>query len=84
MKYLIVNADDFGLTPGINAGIVTAHEQGIVSSTTLMVHGAAAEEAAAWARARPALGVPDLHYSGLSAHCPNEHSDHHDTPVHPR
>ena len=57
MKHLIVNADDFGLTAGINAGIVQAHLHGIVSSTTLMVHGAAAGEAAAWARAHPALGV---------------------------
>ena len=57
MKHLIVNADDFGLTAGINAGIVQAHLHGIVSSATLMVHGAAAEEAAAWARAHPALGL---------------------------
>lgn len=57
MKYLIVNADDFGLTAGINAGIVQAHLHGIVSSATLMVHGAAAAEAAAWARAHPSLGV---------------------------
>jgi len=57
MKNLIVNADDFGLTAGINAGIVQAHRHGIVSSTTLMVHGAAAEEAAGWARQHPALGV---------------------------
>ena len=57
MKNLIVNADDFGLTAGINAGIVQAHRYGIVSSTTLMVHGAAAEEAAALARQHPALGV---------------------------
>ena len=57
MKGLIVNADDFGLTAGINAGIVHAHERGIVRSATLMVHGAAAEEAAAWARAHPSLGV---------------------------
>lgn len=57
MKHLIVNADDFGLTAGINAGIVQAHLHGIVSSTTLMVHGAAAAEAAAWARAHPSLGV---------------------------
>ena len=57
MKRLIVNADDFGLTPGINAGIVQAHLHGIVSSATLMVHGAAAEEAAAWAREHPSLGV---------------------------
>jgi len=57
MKNLIVNADDFGLTAGINAGIVQAHLHGIVSSTTLMVHGVAAEEAASWARQHPALGV---------------------------
>lgn len=57
MKGLIVNADDFGLTAGINAGIVQAHEHGIVRSATLMVHGAAAEEAAAWARSHPSLGV---------------------------
>lgn len=57
MKHLIVNADDFGLTAGINAGIVQAHLHGIVSSTTLMVHGASAEEAAAWARAHPSIGV---------------------------
>ena len=57
MKSLIVNADDFGLSAGINAGIVQAHLHGIVSSTTLMVHGAAVEEAAAWARQHPALGV---------------------------
>jgi chitin disaccharide deacetylase len=57
MKHLIVNADDFGLTAGINAGIIQAHQHGIVSSTTLMVHGAAAHEAAAWARQHPALGV---------------------------
>jgi chitin disaccharide deacetylase len=57
MKQLIVNADDFGLTAGINAAVVQAHLHGIVSSTTLMVHGAAAEEAAAWARQNPSLGV---------------------------
>ena len=57
MKNLIVNADDFGLTAGINAGVVQAHLHGIVSSTTLMVHGAAAEAAAALARQHPRLGV---------------------------
>ena len=35
MKGLIVNADDFGLTAGINAGIVQAHEHGIVSRSAL-------------------------------------------------
>lgn len=57
VAYLIVNADDFGLTSGINAGIVQAHEQGIVSSATLMVYGDAVDEAAAYARAHPKLGL---------------------------
>ena len=34
---LIVNADDFGLSKGVNLGIIEAHKNGIVTSTTLMV-----------------------------------------------
>ena len=37
MKYLIVNADDFGLTPGVCRGILDTHERGIVTSTTAIV-----------------------------------------------
>ena len=37
MRVLIVNADDFGLTPGVNAGILAAHRQGVVTSTTVLV-----------------------------------------------
>jgi predicted glycoside hydrolase/deacetylase ChbG (UPF0249 family) len=57
VRYLIVNADDFGLSPGVNAGIVQAHEHGIVTSASLMVRQPAAEAAAAYARGRPALGL---------------------------
>ena len=57
MKLLIVNADDFGLSAGVNAGIVQAHEQGIVTSASLMVRHGAAEQAAALARRLPRLGV---------------------------
>ena len=46
MKYLIVNADDFGASRGINRGILEAHQRGILSSTSLMVNRAASEEAA--------------------------------------
>ena len=40
MRQLIVNADDFGLTPGVSAGILAAHRQGIVTSTTALVNRA--------------------------------------------
>ncbi|HSL81977.1 MAG TPA: ChbG/HpnK family deacetylase, partial [Thermoanaerobaculia bacterium] len=54
---LIVNADDLGRTPGVNAGIFAAHEGGVVSSATLMVASPAAEEAAAALPRHPGLGV---------------------------
>src|SRR4051794_16830036 len=47
-RYVIVNADDFGQSRGINRGIILAHEQGIVTSASLMVRWAAAAEAAAY------------------------------------
>jgi predicted glycoside hydrolase/deacetylase ChbG (UPF0249 family) len=56
-RFLIVNADDFGLTQGINRGIFQAHERGIVTSASLMVRGEAAEEAGQYARRHPALSV---------------------------
>ena len=56
-RALIVNADDFGLSRGINAGIIKAHEEGIVTSTSLMVRGQAAREAGAYARRAPELAV---------------------------
>jgi probable F420-dependent oxidoreductase len=56
-RILIVNADDFGQSPGINQGVVRAHEEGIVTSATLMVRWPAASEAADYAREHPALSV---------------------------
>jgi predicted glycoside hydrolase/deacetylase ChbG (UPF0249 family) len=56
-RYLVVNADDFGLSPGVNRGIIAAHEHGIVTSASLMVRWPGAVEAAAYARTRPELGV---------------------------
>jgi chitin disaccharide deacetylase len=56
-RNLIVNADDFGLSEGINRGIIRAHEQGIVTSASLMVRGAAATEAAHYARKHPRLSI---------------------------
>jgi predicted glycoside hydrolase/deacetylase ChbG (UPF0249 family) len=56
-KRLIVNADDFGRTPGVNRGIVESHLRGIVTSTTLMVAYPAAAEAARLAAENPKLAV---------------------------
>jgi len=60
-KHLIVNADDFGASTGINAGILECHLRGVVTSTSMMVTGRAAEAAAAIAREHPALSV-GLHW----------------------
>jgi hopanoid biosynthesis associated protein HpnK len=57
MKQLIVNADDFGLTAGVNAGIVRAFREGILTSTTLMANGAAFSDAVEQAKSNPELGV---------------------------
>jgi chitin disaccharide deacetylase len=56
-RWLIVNADDLGRSPGINRGILRAHEQGIVTSASLMVRWPAAVEAATLAREHSALAV---------------------------
>jgi chitin disaccharide deacetylase len=57
MRQLIVNADDFGLTSGVNRAIAEAHRDGIVSSATLMANGAAFDDAVECARALPRLSV---------------------------
>ena len=57
MTRLIVNADDFGRAPGVNAGIVRAHLTGIVTATTLMVVAPASEAAGRLARSTPTLDV---------------------------
>jgi hopanoid biosynthesis associated protein HpnK len=57
MSYLIINADDFGFSQGVNAAIIQAHEEGILTSTSLMVSGDAAQEAIALAKNHPHLAV---------------------------
>jgi chitin disaccharide deacetylase len=57
MKRLIVNADDFGLTRGVNAGIIQGFREGIITSATLMANGTAFADAVEQARANPSLGV---------------------------
>lgn len=57
MKRLIVNADDFGYTRGVNAGIIQGFREGIITSTTIMANGDAFEDAVEQARKNPGLGV---------------------------
>lgn len=56
-RSLIVNADDFGLTPGVNAGVARAHEHGILTSASLMVRPAAAADAARYAARNERLAI---------------------------
>ena len=57
MKRLIVNADDFAYTRGVNAGIVRGFREGIVTSATIMANGDAFEDAVECAQANSKLGV---------------------------
>ena len=57
MKQLIVNADDLGLTPAVNRGVVRAFQDGIVTSASLLVTGSAFEDAVALAQQNPKLDV---------------------------
>ncbi|HYM10794.1 MAG TPA: ChbG/HpnK family deacetylase [Bryobacterales bacterium] len=54
---LIVNADDFGFTAGVNDGILEAHQRGILTAATLLAGGAAFAHAVELARANPTLDV---------------------------
>jgi len=78
---LIVNADDFGLTPGVNRSIDELHRAGALSSATLMATGTYFEDAVAVARAHPGLevgchvllvdGTPVLPPSQIPTLCPD-------------
>ncbi|HUB31046.1 MAG TPA: ChbG/HpnK family deacetylase [Terracidiphilus sp.] len=57
MGRLIVNADDFGLTAGVNRAIVELYREGVLTSTTLMANAAATVDALALARSNPGLGI---------------------------
>jgi hopanoid biosynthesis associated protein HpnK len=61
---LIFNGDDFGRALSINAAIIRAHRQGVLTSASLMVTGDAVEDAVARARAHPTLAV-GLHVVAL-------------------
>jgi predicted glycoside hydrolase/deacetylase ChbG (UPF0249 family) len=56
-RLLVINADDFGFAPGVNRGIIEAHDAGTLSSASMMVNTPAFREAVALAASRPRLGV---------------------------
>lgn len=56
-RHLIVNADDFGLSAGVNRGIIECAEHGVLTSASLMVHWPAAAEAAAYAKQNHKISV---------------------------
>lgn len=71
---IVINGDDFGFSRGVNQAIIQAHERGVLTSTSLMVTGEAADEAIAKARTHPNLAV-GLHLvlvCGRSVLPPNE------------
>ena len=80
-RRLIINADDFGLTRGVNRAITESHAKGVVTSSTLMACGRAFSDAAALARANPKLsvgchvvlldGTPMLEPAKLTSLCSN-------------
>jgi predicted glycoside hydrolase/deacetylase ChbG (UPF0249 family) len=57
VRQLVVNADDFGFTRDVNAGILEAHRNGILTATTLMATGEAFEHAVRLARENPSLDI---------------------------
>ncbi len=76
---LIINADDFGLTPGVNRAIAELHQARVLTSATLMATGPAFDDAVAVARANPTLGV-GCHIvltDGVPVSAPEEHPHPH-------
>jgi chitin disaccharide deacetylase len=66
LKALIVNADDYGFSPGVTRGILEAHESGIVTSASVLVDTPGSEDAARLARRAPGMSF------GLHAELPRE------------
>jgi len=67
LRRLIVNADDFGRSPSINLAVIRAHQEGVLTSASLMVNEPACAEAVALAKKNPKLGM-GLHLTLLLGH----------------
>ena len=57
MSLLIINADDFGYSPGINLGIAAAHQNGMLTSTTMMANMPGFDHGVELAKQNPDLGI---------------------------
>ena len=66
-RRLIVNADDFGRSASINAAVLKAHREGVLTTASLMVNEAAVDEAVGMAKENPNLGV-GLHLTLVDGH----------------
>lgn len=66
-RRLIVNADDFGLSPSVNQAVIRAHREGILTTASLMVNEPGFDEAVRLAKENPKLGV-GLHITLLHGH----------------
>ena len=66
-RRLIVNADDFGLSPSVNAAVIRAHRDGILTTASLMVNEPGFNEAVKLAKENPRLGT-GLHLTLLMGH----------------
>lgn len=73
-RWLIVNADDFGLNSSTNHAIIHGHQEGILTSCSLMVNEPGFEEAVELARQNPRLGV-GLHLTFLQGHSTLPHEN---------
>jgi predicted glycoside hydrolase/deacetylase ChbG (UPF0249 family) len=60
-RYLIVTADDFGMSPGVNEGVIRAHESGVVTAASLMVRGDSTADAAEYGKRSRRLSI-GLHF----------------------
>jgi chitin disaccharide deacetylase len=69
-RRLVVNADDFGLSAGVNAGVLRSHREGIVTTASVMVRGEAVEEAVASAEAQGLIAL-GLHVDLAEWTCTN-------------
>jgi hypothetical protein len=61
-RQVIINADDFGLSPGVNQGIIQAYQAGGITSTSMMVNMPGLDHALSLARSLPDLGI-GLHFN---------------------